>query len=174
MVVLEKIGEPAVPAVVAALGHEQLYVRLHAAELLARNGWKGAGDEVSKKLRASLARPNALDRAFAATAFADLGIADAAPDLRKLLVDRDPDVVRAAALGLAKLGDKGSIDALKGALMRFEWPETRRDVASALARLGDPTGMPILLAGLDSKDDLIRESFFDAFFDVTGSRRSLA
>ena len=59
------------------------------------------------------------------------------------------------------IGDKSSIEALKGALTRFEWPETRRDIASALARLGDPSGMPILLAGLDHKDDLLRESFFD-------------
>ena len=62
---------------------------------------------------------------------ADLGLADAAADLRKLLGDRDPDVVRAAALGLAKLADKGSIEALKGALTRFDWPETRRDSKSS-------------------------------------------
>jgi HEAT repeat protein len=37
-----------------------------------------------------------------------------------------------------------------------------------LARLGDPTGIPALIRSLDLQDDLVRESCFEALFDVTG------
>jgi hypothetical protein len=57
---------------------------------------------------------------------------------------------------------------LRKALDRFEWMETRRDVAEALAKLDDPSGIPVLFAGLDYHDDLVRETCFEALFGVTG------
>ena len=167
MTVLEQIGEPAQAAVIAALEDPELYVRLHATEMLQRLGI--AGDKVAGALTASLSRPNALDRSHAATAIGQRKIAGAAGALRKLaLEDRDPDVVRAAARALAQLGAKDAIPDLRKALARFEWAETRRDVAEALAKLDDPGAIPVLIRGLDHPDDLIRESYFEALFGVTG------
>jgi len=167
MGVLETIGAPAQAAVLAALEDKELYVRLHAAEMLGRLGI--AGDAASAKLVKSLARPNALDRSQAAAAIGELKIASATAELQKLVLnDRDPDVVRAAARSLAQLGAKGAVADLKVALTRFEWPETRRDIAEVLAKLDDASGVPILIAGLDLKDDLVRESCFEALFGVTG------
>lgn len=167
MGVLESIGAPAQAAVLAALEDKELYVRLHATEMLARIGV--TPDAAGPKLVKSLARPNALDRSHAAIAIGELKFASATADLQKLVLnDRDPDVVRAAARSLAQLGAKGAVADLKVALTRFEWPETRRDIAEALAKLDDPTGIPLLIAGLDLKDDLVRESYFEVLFGVTG------
>ncbi len=167
MGVLETIGAPAQAAVIAGLDDGELYVRLHAAEMLARLGI--AGDAVAAQLLKSLGRPNALDRSHAAAAIGELKIASANGALRKLVLeDRDPDVVRAAARSLAQIGAKDAVPDLKVALTRFEWPETRRDVAEALAKLDDPTGIPLLIAGLDLKDDLVRESYFEVLFGLTG------
>ncbi len=165
--VLFAIGEPAKPAVGDALGADSLYVRIHACELAARLGL--ANDGVRMRLKMSLARPNALDRSFAASAIGELKLAGANEALRKLArEDRDPDVLRAAARALAQLGDRAAIEDLRGALTRFEWPETRREVAEALARLGDSSAIPTLIDGLSERDDLVRESYFESFFAVTG------
>jgi HEAT repeat protein len=85
-----------------------------------------------------------------------------------VLEDRDPDVVRAAARSLAQMGAKDAVPDLKVGLTRFEWPETRRDIAEVLAKLDDPTGIPLLIAGLDLKDDPVRESYFETLFGLTG------
>ena len=167
MTVLQAIGEPAQAAIVAALESGELYVRLHCAELCGRMGLHD--EPVAKSLLASLERPNALDRAQAAATLGELHVEAATGELRRLaLEDRDPDVVRAAARALAHLGAKDATADLRAALKRFEWIETRRDIAEALARLGDVAGIPVLLDGLDYPDDLIRESCFEAFFTVTG------
>lgn len=167
MGVLEAIGAPARDAVIAALEDGELYVRLHATEMLARLAV--TPDAASAALLRSLARPNALDRSHAAAALGEIKAAGAAAELRKLaLEDRDPDVVRAAARALAQLGARDAAPDLRVALTRFEWPETRRDVAEALAKLDDPTGIPLLIAGLDLHDDLVRESYFEVLFGVTG------
>lgn len=169
MSALESMGSEAVPALIAALDHSELYVRVHACELLGR---VGLGDETAlgaKRLRASLSRPNALDRSYAAETLGALKLSSAAAELVALVLgDSDPDVVRAAALALLALDHRAAVPALREALDRFEWVETRRDIGYSLAGLGDPTGVPVLLSGLDHSDDLIRESFFEALFDVTG------
>lgn len=167
MGVLEAIGAPSHAAVIAALDHDELYVRLHATEMLGRLGI--GGDAAGVALKRSLARPNALDRSHAAAAIGELGLAGATPELRRLVLeDRDPDVVRAAARSLAQLDAKDAIPDLQVALERFEWPETRRDVAEVLGKLGDPSGIPLLIAALDLRDDLVRESCFEVLFGLTG------
>lgn len=169
MAVLEAIGEPAIRAVVDALDHPELYVRLHACELLGRTGAGAERDRARDRLIAALTRTNALDRSHAAAAIGELRVNEAIAELSRLVrEDRDPDVVRAAGRSLAQLGATANVADLRAALTRFEWAETRRDLADALARLGDPTGIPVLLAGLDHPDDLVRESFFESFFAVTG------
>ncbi|MCH2106901.1 MAG: HEAT repeat domain-containing protein, partial [Planctomycetes bacterium] len=169
MTVLEGIGLEAAPAVAAALEHEELYVRVHAATVVARMELGDSLEAASGALRRSLERSNAVDRASAAKALGILSVEEAAPRLRELLTaDPDPDVVRAAARALLALEVREAAPELREALDRFEWDEVRLDIARALSALGDPSGVPVLLAGLDHHDDLIRESFFEAFFDVTG------
>jgi HEAT repeat protein len=169
MQVLEKIGEPGRPALLAALDDERLYVRLHARELLVRLQWRGA--EVEAALVRALASPYPLDRASAAQALGALHLSARKDALQALLLDQDPDVVRSAALALAHLGAEEAAPGLEAALARAHYPETQRDLGYALARLGSSAGMLTLLAGLDHRDDLIRESFFELFFAVTGEHQ---
>lgn len=166
MTVLERIGKPARPAIVEALDHEELYIRYHARALVARLQWRG--EDIEGPLARALAAPAPLDRSSAAKAVGGLGLTDRVPALTALLADADPDVVREAALALARLGATDAAAALEDALSGAHYPETRRDLSYALARLGSPAGVGVLLAGLDYPDDLIRESYFEAFFAVTG------
>lgn len=166
MGVLTKIGSPARPAIVEAMEADELYVRLHARELVCRMSW--SGDDVTEPILRALDAPHALDRASAAGAIGRLNVVGEAERLDPLLADADPDVVRAAALSLAAVGRREAVPALEAALARARFPETRRDIAFALSRLGSPSGVPTLLEGLSYSDDLIRESFFEAFFEVTG------
>lgn len=166
MQVLEKIGAPARPAVVAALDDERIYVRLHAREFLARVLWRGP--EIEAALGRGLASEHALDRASSAQAAGAIHAESLEPALERNLADQDPDVVRNSALALAHLGVRAAVPELEAALARAHYPETRRDLAYALARLGSTAGMLTLLEGLDYRDDLIRESYFELFFAVTG------
>jgi HEAT repeat protein len=166
MQVLEKIGAPARPAVVAALDDERLYVRLHARELLVKTLWKDAA--IVAALGRGLASKLPLDRASSAEAAGAVHAEELEPELEALLTDADPDVVRNSALALAHLGAKAAVPALEAAHARAFYDEPKRDLAYALARLGSPAGMLTLLAGLDHDDDLIREAFFERFFAVTG------
>ncbi len=166
MHVLAKIGEPARPAVVAALDDPRLYVRLHARELLGKVRWRGA--EIEAALARGLASPLPLDRASAAQAAEEVDAESLVPVLAELLADPDPDVVRSSALALAHLRAEDVVPDLEAALERAHYDELARDLSYALARLGSTSGMLTLLAGLDHHDDLIRESFFELFFAVTG------
>ncbi len=57
-----------------------------------------------------LAMENALDRASSAQVLGTLKVDAAVPELRELLGDPDPDVVRAAGLALGQLGAKDAAD----------------------------------------------------------------
>ncbi len=166
MAVLEKIGKPARPAIAAALESDQLYIRFHARKLVTRLAWRGA--DVEEPLARALAAPAPLDRSSAAEAVGLLRLKAQADALRPLLADADPDVVRAAAFALAELEVRDAVPEMEAALGRAYYPETKRDLSLALAWLGSPAGVLTLLEGLDHRDDLIRESFFESFFAATG------
>lgn len=168
MAVLEQIGERAVPAVIAALDHAELYVRFHARALLPRMGYVGGDPAVEASLVRALGAANALDRMSAADALGALGYRARAAELERALADLDPDVVRSAARALARLGAAAAAPAVEAALKRAPWPETRFDLAAALADLGSAAGIATLLEGLDYPDDLIRENCFESFFKVVG------
>ncbi len=164
---LTNLGAPAVPAVRSALASDQLYVRLHARQLLASLPVPADKDALVAEVARGLALPNALDRASACQLLARLGAASTAPALRERLRDDDPDVVRAAGLALASLGDRSAVAAIEQALAAANFDELRIDLGFALARLGAGSGVRVLLTHLDHQDDLIREGCFEKFFAVT-------
>jgi len=166
MQVLQDIGAPAVPTLEKALTDPRLYVRRWSRELLAR--MRVQSDAVKSGLQQGLAMENALDRASAALALGTLRVEAASAKLRALLADPDPDVVRAAGLALGQIGAKDAADTIFQALERAPYPETQRDLATALANLGDARGIPALIRGLDISDDLVRESCFESLFAATG------
>jgi predicted CXXCH cytochrome family protein len=167
MKVLAAMGEICHPALVEGLESEVLYTRLHARDLFIQFG-DAEIPGLAARLVVALSAENALDRASAAKTLGELGLAESAREIEGLLADNDPDVVRAAAFAMARLGRTEALPAIGKAYTRFIYAETRRDLASAMAYLGDRDAVPLLMDGLDEHDDLIRESFFEALFEVTG------
>lgn len=172
MELLAEMGARAAPAVRAAMSSDKLYIRIHARMTAARMGFPGERAAWRDDLVRALSADHPLDRRSAADALGPLGDASAAPALRPLLDDIDWDVVAAAAHSLALLGDRASAPAVADALRQATYVESRRDLAAALAGLGDPSGVPVLLDGLDHPDDVLRRTFFDAFFAATGLHMS--
>lgn len=166
MKVLQRMGAKARPAITAGLDNEQLYVRLHTRKLIERLHWYD--DEIGAALLRGLSSGYPLDRASAAKTLGLVRATDSVEAIRPLLGDYDPDVVREAAIALAELGDSESVDAMKAAFDEAYFDETKRDLAVCMARLGSGAGVSFLIEGLDHDDDLIRESFFESFFAVTG------
>jgi len=166
MSVLERLGKRARGAIVAGLGDERLYVRLHSHELVKRLGWRGS--DVKDALAAAIDSEPALGRASIAGVVGSLSLQSFGDRLLPMLSDEDPDVVRAASQALAVLQRHDAVPAMESALGAARFDETRRDIALSLALLSSPTGIPTLLEGLNHPDDLIRESFFEAFFAATG------
>jgi HEAT repeat protein len=172
--VLVRMGDAGRQAVVDALGHGELYVKLHAQETLPRFGDLGPDRAVAvAHLERGLSSEDALVRAGSALGLGQLRAADKAPLIRPLLDELDWDVCATAARALGMLGDARSLPLLRSTFERVKVsPETARDLAWALAALGDASGIPFLMDGLDHQDDLVRESFFEAYLDVTGTSRS--
>lgn len=168
MKVLRTIGADCVPAVREALESDQLYVRVHARNLLEELPLPADKAALVAEVARGLDRDNALDRSSTCDLLGRLGAVEAAPLLRTQLADHDPDVVRAAALALAALADREAVEALQRALQDANYPELKIDLGYALAALGEPAGAAPLLAHLDFGDDLIREDCFELFHAVTG------
>ncbi len=168
MAVLRNIGAPVVPAVRAALASEELYVRFHSRQLLPFLPVAADKATMVAEVARGLALPNALDRASTCELLGWLGSPTVAAQLRQQLTDADPDVVRAAALALAQLGDRPSVAAIEAALGRANYDELRIELAYALTQLGAPGGVPVLLTNLDHVDELIREDCFERFVAATG------
>jgi len=167
MITLRRIGQPAVGLLRAALDHPNLYVRLHARDLLGELPVPTDRADFIAEAAKGLDRPNVLDRTTTATLLARLVAREQAPRIRALLEEFDPDSVRAAALALAELGDRDSVPAIAAAMRRSTFVEIHIDLAGALAQLGSTAGVPLLLANLDYEDDLIRELCFEQFVRVT-------
>ncbi|HEX6809998.1 MAG TPA: HEAT repeat domain-containing protein [Planctomycetota bacterium] len=168
MLVLEKMGAPAVPAIRDALRHSQLYVRMHARRLLGRLSSADERLALLPQVLPGLAMPNALDRSTTCELLGRLGARAAIEPLQRQLADGDPDVVMAAAGALVALDARDAVPALEQALARATFDETRIELAYGLARLGSVAGIPELLRHLDHRDDLIRTSCFEKLFAVTG------
>jgi hypothetical protein len=143
--VFVRIGDAGAPALVEALGSDDLYVRCHAREVLARIGFPGDRAAIRAALVRGLSAPNPIDRRTCSVALGTLGDASTETELRALVGDRDPDVVCAAATALARLQDAGAVPWIERALRAARYSEARRALAVALADLGSKAGIPALL-----------------------------
>jgi HEAT repeat protein len=79
-------------------------------------------------------------------------ILEAVPALRKALFGSDPLLRGAAAVALARLGDRESIGAIEELLRSQSPPRLRLQTSYALELLGSVSSIPILVASL-SRDD---------------------
>jgi HEAT repeat protein len=165
---LIRIGQPAVPLLQKALTHESLYVRMHVRDLLGVLVPAVDREALVAEVARGLASKHALDRTTTCELLARLLAKDHIPKIRPLLNEYDPDVVRAAGMALAELGDTEGVPAIAAAMQRSSFPELHIDLGLALARLGSTAGVPGLLRLLDHPDELLREQAFEAFYAATG------
>jgi HEAT repeat protein len=163
-----EIGPAAVPALIQALASDELYVRYHARELLARLSTDSERPAVVARLREALSLDSPLDRRSAAQALGILRDSGSAPLLRARLVDADWDVVHAAATSLAAMRDQDAVPQMRSALLRGRWPETHRALGVALASLGSSAGIQQLIDDLDNEDELQREYTFTDLYAILG------
>lgn len=163
------VAEPALPQLLEALAHEDLHVRMGAAEVLYGAGLRAAGPALAERL---LVEENPVARTKLAWALGRCGRRDAAgssPDVvrravRQALGDEELEVRIVAARTLGAVGDPANDVALlrdtrgrshagpEGSVQAF-----RAATAGALLRLGDASGFGDLATELLC-DDVARRA----------------
>ena len=112
-------------------------VRQASLGALARMGRLGTGD-----LQAALADPDPGVRRRAA----ELAASTEAPDLVPVLDDPEPLVVEMAAWSLGERGANGAVPRLARLAADHPDPLCREAAVAALGAIGDPAGLPAILA----------------------------
>jgi HEAT repeat protein len=143
--VLVVVGEPAVDALVSALGDATARVRESAISILTR-----IGAPAVQPLTEVLESPNVLDRAGAASALGNIGDVAAIGPLTEKLEDESPHVKIETAAALYKLGDKSHVDVITDGLS-IDLLSARRSAAEAMQNVvEEPPVEPLLKAAGDS------------------------
>jgi HEAT repeat protein len=138
----------------AFLADPEPSVRATALGALAR-----AESLTTDDLVAALGDPSAIVRARAAELGAELP-GDAAPALVPVLGDADPSVVEAAAWasGERRPPEPGVVAALADVATGHDDPTCREAAVAALGAIGDPTGLPAVLAATGDRPPVRRRA----------------
>lgn len=159
---LAAIGDAAVPALLAALQHQEWLVRLHAVESL---GKSKSPQAVEALLSVVFNDPDTAVREDAVRALGDIGAPQAVDFL--YVVMKDPRLRLFAVEALGRIGDRRAVPVLLDVLAGRNVPEAGRMVSGcgdqwseemmvraaavrALGALGDETAVPALVAALES------------------------
>lgn len=181
------------------LGDRSAEVRCAAARALGKTGDAGAVGPLLAALSADPALPSGvvgmavLDLGTAVLEPLRVALVDGAPAARLLsaevlglhgdpgataallatLADRcqPPDVRRAAASALGRIGSPEATGPLAQVLAHAPLPLVQHAAAEALGRVGDPAGIPALTAGLGSPDAAVRAACADVLAAVGGDGR---
>jgi HEAT repeat protein len=143
---LGKVGVPAVPPLIQALGDGDWHVREAACRALGAIGDRQAVPPLIQALR------DWYVRAAACRALGAIGDRQAVPPLIQALGDRDRGVRAAACRALGAIGDRQAVPHLIQAL--GDWDEyVRRAACRALGQIGDPQALPHLIQALEDEDE---------------------
>lgn len=140
-------SEDAATALVARIGDAAPVVRQAAIIALGRLGLASSFDALASALTSG--PPDV--RFQAATSLAEIDAERAAGPLLAALEDSDAEVVGAAAVALGAIGETRAIEPLAAMLDTWSRPETRFDIAYALADLGDVRAVDALGGFADHK-----------------------
>ncbi len=146
---LEHLGPLAVPQLIGALDHAELFIRVHAAEVLGRIGDRRARDPFVRRLGIEKEPPA---RAQVAAALGAVGTASEVPLLTKMAEDDSETLtVRVAALhSLGAIGDLSSDAPIARAASRRPVDELTIAAWIVQAQHGDESAFESLLAELAS------------------------
>ena len=79
-------------------------------------------------------------------------------DIAAALTDREPSVVEMAAWALGEQGSPSPVQALSALATGHREPLCREAAVAALGAIGDPAGLPAVLAALDDKPAIRRRA----------------
>jgi HEAT repeat protein len=140
-------SEDAVPALAARFGDQAPAVRQAAVIALGRLGFASAFEAVARALAEG---PPDL-RFQAATSLAEIDAERAREPLLAALADGDGEVVGAVAVALGAIAETRAREPLAALLESWTRPETRFDIAYALADLGDARAVDALGGFVDDR-----------------------
>ena len=174
----------AVDALIAALKDDDSWVRSYAAGALRQLGDVRAVDA----LIAALKDHDSWVKRYAAGALGQLGDVRATEALREATQDRSQDVKESAVRALDRLskpdyGEKPTkqevekMEARKdvaGLIQALHWLEIRREVISALGRLGDPSAADALIQVLQEDGSSGTFQAIEALGEIGGERAEAA
>lgn len=125
-----------VPMLAEAVHEEEVYVRLHATQVLERRGRRGTG--AAATLQAALLEPRIA--ALAASALAALGATDAVPALERAASEStDPELQTGATRALGVLGLQRSVPVLRALFASAGALDLRQAAAESLLAI-EPSG----------------------------------
>jgi len=191
-------SDPAVAALIRALGHSRAATRKNAAVTLGQlrdaraveplvavlkdnssRVWQEAiqalgqlGDAAVEPLIAALKDDDTNVRRGAAQALRKLGDARAVESLIAVLKDDDTNVQQEAIQALGQLGDARAVEPLIAALKDDSW-KVRLGAAEALAQLGDARAVEPLIAALKDDDTNVRRGWAAQALRKLGDARAM-
>lgn len=170
---LVRIGQPAVPLLIGALGAESSLVRENAARALGGIGDPRAVEPLVGAMVGALADDGVAYRA--AEAVGRIGDPRAVEPLISALAGQNQTVRRLAVEVLGQIGDPRAVEPLIGALAD-QHPDVRRAAANALRNMAALAFMPVIDA-LADQDRNVRQSAVAILGDIAspwGDRRRSA
>lgn len=142
---LARIGDPrAVPPLVEALKHSEVWLVPRIADILTRHGAL-AVDPMIKFLEDPVRHPA---RAWAASILGEVGAARAFPSLVRALSDLDDEVRAKSASALGRIGDGRAVGYLLDHLLSDPAPFVRARIAQALGQFDEPEVVERLVRAL--------------------------
>ena len=148
---LQRIGEPAVQPLIAALKNERDSIRPLAAKLLSYYNDLRA----IEPLIGALSDPVEDVQIAAASALGDLGDSRAVECLIVNFTNPSPKVRQVSADALGRIGDKRTVPALISAIQDSN-SQVRGSIITALGKIGDPIAVPHIITALSDDNSSVR------------------
>jgi hypothetical protein len=119
-------------------------------------------------LEESLTSPDAVVRANAARALADLDVTAAGPQVQAMFaIEKNPGAIEQASLALRLLHVRAAVPDIRSKIPDYTW-QTRAWLLQALGGLGSSTDVPLIAGYLDSADMASAISAAHALEELTG------
>lgn len=147
-----------VNALLKAVDDENPKVRMEAIYAFGSIAQPPLASEAAQQLVKALDHYDPAIRAAAARVIGRLKVVSAGTDLIKAVNDSQPPVRVAAMRALGQIGERTAIDALAQQVEHYRGGEAAWAALDALARIGDPSSVPLFTSRLADRDEFIRRA----------------